>query len=710
MPAYEVKSPDGKTYRVNAPDGATQEDAISYVQKNFSVQSAKPTEEPLKPFGQQMNEGISDIPHQLGLTARHALTGIGDTADMLASPIRAGLNAVLPDSLQAHGGVMTRLADTLGLPTPNTPTERVVGDASRLLVAGGGMAGAAAKVAPMLTGTGQVAAKALAANPGLQATSSASAGGAGGYVRETGGNEGSQLAVSLAAGIAAPMAGNKLMNVGNSIKNTLASSAATPVQVDIHINNALQDSGMTLGDLPANVQAGMRADVAQALNVGGNLKPDAIRRLADYRLTGATPTAASLTLDPAMVSQQKNLAKLGINSKDAAAQQLGRVENANNQQLIRRLNDLGAGTADDALAGGQKIMAALSERNDTAKNLIGARYDAARATDGRSALLDSHAFTNRFNDLIDEHNLGDMLATNHGGLVKKLNSIAQGDIPLTVDVAEQLKTSIYSLGKGEMNGNVRKALSLVRQSLDETPLINGQGQGAIDAFNKARSLNRAWMGIVEKTPALQAVRDGIEPDKFVQQFITGSGGKSNVMDVAMLKNSIKSSPEAMGAVKGQITSFLKKSALNNSADEVGNISQSAYNKALNSIGDRKLSLFFEPEEVAQLKAIGRVASYEQFQPRGAAVNNSNTAASALATMLDRIGSSPLLSKIPMGKMLAEPVQNISVGIGAKRALNVPGALSGGGTLLPARQPAGLLMSPAILIPPEEKRKRGLLSP
>lgn len=40
MPQYDVTTPDGKTYTVNAPAGATQDDAISYVQSNF-YQGAK---------------------------------------------------------------------------------------------------------------------------------------------------------------------------------------------------------------------------------------------------------------------------------------------------------------------------------------------------------------------------------------------------------------------------------------------------------------------------------------------------------------------------------------------------------------------------------------------------------------------------------------------------------------------------------------------
>ncbi len=33
MPTFEVTSPDGRKYRVTAPDGSTQDDAIAYIQK-----------------------------------------------------------------------------------------------------------------------------------------------------------------------------------------------------------------------------------------------------------------------------------------------------------------------------------------------------------------------------------------------------------------------------------------------------------------------------------------------------------------------------------------------------------------------------------------------------------------------------------------------------------------------------------------------------
>lgn len=710
----DVRLPDG-TIISNVPDDIGRAALTERLQRNgydISKLSA-----PSKPFGEQLNEGLRDIPRQLGLTARAGLNGLGNAVGVVTDPLGGVINAATGSHLLTARALAGKVGDAVGLPQPANATERWVGDGAEMMATGGGTVGLASKAANVATGAGKVMAQAMASNPLQQITSAGAAGAAGGYTRETGGDAGSQFAASLAAGIAAPMvingaqrAASAIGSAGQKVAGLLnggGANSAQAAQIDIKIDQALQQSGLRFGDLPYNVQAGIRSDVAKALDTGGALSPDAVRRLADYRLTGATPTAATLTLDPAAVTQQKNLAKLGINSKDAAAQRLGRVENENNNLLISRLNDLGAGTKDDALAGGEKVMNALAARNDRAKSLIDARYAAARATDGRSAAIDPYAFTQQANNLLDDALLGGKLP---GDVRNLLNKAATGDMPLTVDVAEQFKTRIGALQRASTDPAERMALGLVRKSLDDAPLLDGQGEQAIKAFNQARRLNKSWMDIVEKTPALQAVRDGVEPDKFVQKFIVGNGEKANVADLDALYKSVRSNPEAMQAVKEQIAAHLKKAALNSAQDEVGNLSQSAYNKALGAIGERKLSMFFAPDEVDQLKAIGRVASYEQFQPKGSAVNNSNTASAGLSAIFDRIANSPLLSKIPLGSQLAGPAQNISVGIRSNQALNIPGALTGN-KLMP-QQPRGLPFSPAMLAPltGEDRERRNSLLP
>lgn len=721
MPTYRITGPDGKEFDVTAPDGASEDEVLSYAQRNFKMAAAPKKS---KPFGQQLNEFVADVPRQVGLTARYGLEGVGGIADLVTSPIRAGLNAV---GANIKPGIGEAAADIVGLPKPQTAGERVIGDAARLVAGGAVPLGAGAALA---RGTGAAAnvGRVLASNPGQQLASAAGSGLAGGYTRETGGNDTAQMIASLAGGVAAPMAlsagaravtsfSGKVKRLDNAIGAIARAASREPAiqpqqQIEITINNALRDSGITLADLPAEAARSLRQDVEQAYKLGDNLNPDAVRRLADYRITGLTPTSARLTQDPSDITRQANTAKLGANSRDPQAQALARTQNGNNKQLIAQINGLGANAVDDIYAGGSKIIQALKARDEKAQELIGGYYRQARATDGRSAALDPAAFSGRANNALDQALLGGAIPAD---IRELMNGVAKGKIPFTVDIAEQFKTRLGdaardAAARGEKS--TAKAVSMVRSALDDTPLLDGEeiGQQAIDAFKLGRRMNATYMDAVGKTPALQAVRDGIEPDKFVQQFIIGNGAKSNVMDVAQLKNSIKNRPDAMQAVKGQILASIKSKALSGAADEVANFSQSAYNKALRDIGDRKLRLFFSPEEVSKLKAIGRVSSYEQVQPVGSAVNNSNTAG-AVFGILDKIGGSSLLNKIPLGRALVgDPLESIVLSSQAGRALNAPRSLV---TQPLQRQASPVVLSPAMLMgtdTEESKRQRSLLDP
>lgn len=687
MPTYEVNAPDGQKFRVNAPDGATQDDAIAYVQKQFY--GAKSIDMP-EGAGQKLNGAIADIPRQLGLTARYGLEGVGGTLDMLASPIRYGLNKALPESMQIAGNTGASIADKLGLPTAQTKVEKVAEEATKMM-AGGGALLKGAQLASNAPGMVGKVGGLLAENPAAQLEANAGAGTAGGYVKETGGNPLAQFAASVAGGIAAPISVAAVKGIPGAAKSAveyLAPGLAKPQNLDaldVTISKLIEPSGITLGDLNASVRNQLREDVAKAMKSGGQLDYAALRRLADYRMVGATPTRATISLDPADITRQKNAAKFGINSADPKLQQLGQIENANNRAIIEKLNSI-ENPQGDSISSAYKVMDRLNALNSAKKAEIDAAYEAARGTSGRYADIDPYAFTQRASDMLDEAMLGSVLPVD---VRNKLNQFAAGELPLNVNIAEQFKTQLGNLARNSNDKSVQKALGMVRQALDDAPLMNAPkvnpgnlpvspanvppspsvlGQESIDAFNHARGLNRDWMNVVDKVPALQAVRDGVEPDNFVQDFIIGNGTKASVMDVAKLKTLIKDSPEAMQAVRGQMISFLKSKALGSASDEFGNVSQSNLNKALQSIGERKLRLFFDQSELEGIKAAARVASYEQVQPRGSAVNNSNTAGTALATLFDKLANSPLVGKIPLAPQMAG---NISASIAARRALNAP---------------------------------------
>lgn len=709
MPTFKVTAPDGSIIPVNAPEGATEQQAIA-----FAAETWKPDGPQAAPsgFGEKMNAAIKGLPRQAGLTARHLIQGVADTAGIVANPIAMGMNA-LGMNVTRPTDAISNLMDRAGLPTPATPTERVVGDASRMLAGGGAMV-KGANIAAQGAGTmGRGIAEAIAARPGLQAASAAGAGAAGGYTRETGGNDVSQAVAAIAGGLAAPMGAAALGRGANSIANTAKVMAGKqPPNINITINNALENSGYKIADIPKAVMQSIENDISIASRAG-DLSPDAVRRLVDYRLVGANPARANLTLNPIDITQQKNLAKIGANSSNPKLQALAMQQYDNTGKMIGGLNALGANTADDAYTGGTRIMSALERTAGKKQDAINAAYESARAQGGGlDAQIDPSAFTQKAGDLLRDNLLEGSLPSD---IRRILNDTATGKIPLTVRTAEQIKTAMGNLQRSSNDGGTRRAIGLVRQALDEAPLLPGKrvntgnspaipgtvppsvmtrGDDAIQAFNKARGLNRRWRGLVENTPALQAIEDGVHPDKFVQDYIIRNGANSTVMDVARLKNAIKGSPEAITSVREQMLSHLKAKATSGSPDEAMKFTQSGFNNALSAIGERKLAMFFNKQEINQLKAIGRVALYEQVQPNGSAVNNSNTAGSVVTSIFERLANNPITNKIPFGTMAVnDPAKAITSALQGRGATNIPNSL-----LLPqAKKPKFLPLS-ALLLP------------
>lgn len=702
MPTFEFTSPEGKKYEVEGPQGATKEQAFEILQTQLSSASNPSQPAPKQPgFGERMDAEISKIPRQIGLAARYGIEGAADLAGIITNPLAATLNTILPERKQSISDLVvgspkkpqfqrlqtatSNALDWIGLPKPNTTTERVVGDASRMLAGGGGMvkgAQMAGKVAPALLP--------LASRPGLQAASAVGSGGAGGYVRETGGSPASQMVASIAGGLTFPAAVAGGQSVARSVGNAVQSFRPQPANITVNIQNAVENAGYKPANVPKAVMRQLEADAAAAMR-NGDLSQDALKRLVDYRLIGAVPARGNLTLNPVDLTRQKNLAKIGANSSSPRLQSLAMRENDNTGALLRNLNEMGANTTDDAFAAGQRVIGGLERTAGRRQGEINAAYTNARNQTGLDAQIDPAAFTQRAGDLLKQNLLEGALP---GDVRRILNDAATGKIPLNVSTAEQIKTAIGNLQRSSVDGSTRRALGLVRQALDDAPLLQGQGDDAIQAFNAARGLNRNWRGLVEKTPALQAIEDGVQPDKFVQQYIIQGAGKANVMDVARLKNAVKDSPEALQAIRGQILAHLKSKATSGKADEAMTFSQSGYNNAFSGIGERKLRMFFDRAEIDQLKAVGRVAMYEQTQPSGSAVNNSNTAAMAVGRMLDGI-----LNKIPFGEAaLGAPAKNIITGVQGARISNVPKALNLPKVKAPAgsRLPLPMLMTPGLL--------------
>lgn len=163
---------------------------------NYNVVETKKPATPVAPLTERLGR-------QAGLTARYGLEGLGSIVDLAQAPVRGAMNLALPENRQlqpvSFGG---SIANALGLPQPQTGTERVVGDISRTMAGTGGVIKAAGAVSPT-SAVGQGIRESLAGNVPTQLAGSIGAGGAGGLTREAGGNELTQSIASILGGFGA---------------------------------------------------------------------------------------------------------------------------------------------------------------------------------------------------------------------------------------------------------------------------------------------------------------------------------------------------------------------------------------------------------------------------------------------------------------------------------------------------------------------------
>lgn len=701
--------------------------------------------EPAKPAAVRAGDGIRELPRQFGLTARYALEGLPAMVDMVASPIKAVTDAAY-GAVTGRPGFTSRtmsqtggaVADAVGLPTPQGANERVVGDITRTGFGAAGGIGLAGRVAEATQGVPQAVARLMSSNPGQQLAAAAGAGGAGGAVREAGGGPVEQMVAALGGGIAGgaavPFAAAKGQQVASAAARRFG-PAPTPQAVDLQIQLALNRQGIDWAGLSDDVRTALRTEATDALRTGGQLRPEVLARLADFRTVGATPTRGTVTLDPVQITREKNLAKTGANSTDIGMQRLSRVENANNAALLDALNRTARPVATSPLSAGDTVIGAVRRNLDAADDRITDLYSLARDSQGRSFPMNPQQFATRANDLLDQNLAGDFLP---GGIRTRLNAIATGDAPFRVSDAEQLRKSLSRISRNSSDGNVRAAVGFVRQALDETDIMPlGQqsgpagvvsprsnpgnlpvlpnstraGEDAAQAFANARAAYRALRQRVEAAPGVAAVEDGVQPDQFVQRFVLGSNDRASVAQVQALRDFVQNDPQALGVLRGEVARYLKQGATGGAADEIANFSAKGFRDALRSIGDEKLALFFSPEEVRQLQAASRVAGYTQVQPRGSAVNNSNSGALLAAGALDMLER--LSSRLPIGR---DTVQGYVRGVQQSAAMNTapalvtppapPMSLLGAARTTPAPALTGLLLSAPNA---REDERRGLLS-
>lgn len=656
-----------------------------------SVQSAKPA-------SVKAGSVLNDIPRQIGLTARYGLEGLGDAAQLVTEPLRyvtdrltGSTGKTVPAGVLASQG-----ADWLGLPKPQGANERVVGTATKLMAGAGGTSALASLAKPASTalqfvaknaepvfqGTSAKLAQMFASNPAQQVTSAAGAGLAGGASKEAGGSELEQGLASLAGGIAGGKATDIAQGSVNLAKR-LFNAGLSQQQLDVKISEVLRHTGVDYSQVPERIKQSLRQEMSGALNTDKELNPEAVSRLLAFREAGVTPTRGMISQNPVQITKEQNLAKMGANSSDSGLQGLSLVQNRNNNQLIGNLNTLGADRG-NVLNAGERVTSSVFGTQAGLRGAEQSAWDAAKGSPGYRQPISAQAISD-INGALGEQGLMPFM---NPSISRYMEAFQTGQ-PFTPQDYRNLQSMLSrEVAKGGNEGHAAGVAARILRDADLQPAgfantnnslvtqgmatgmrnADGAATDAIDAVNRARQATRAAYAYEDSSPLVRSVLSegaSSDPQRIAQRFVIG--GTAN--EAADLVQQV--GPQGLPVIKDAILNHLKSKAVNGAADETAKFSQSAFNKALNDIGERKLALLFTPEEVRALRNNGRVAALMQSQPVGSAVNNSNSGALLLGKGLDFLDKMPIV-----GPMVTPALKNIQISYGNSQAQKVlPGLLA-----------------------------------
>lgn len=574
-----------------------------------------------------------EVGRQLGLTARHAVTGITGLPALVGNGLNTainygskGVNAVAGTNipmLQMPTDLVQQAENATGLPQPKNATERIVGDATAAMA---GMGGTYKLGQTLMNGAGptaQAVGRTLTAVPGNQLVAAATAGTSGGAAREAGLNDAWQLGASLLGGVAGGLGSAAAGSALGAAKR-----AAFPTQGNPAIAAPAVEAVMGDSSLPASTEraADLTQRTAALIKNNPGADANAVVRAADFKSLGMQPTLGQITRDPGMYAQEQNW-----RGTPAGAPLLQRFS-GQNQQLAQALKQT-AGSGSTDLADSKTIMGALQSFDDSLKTKVTQAYqDAAKST---GAQLDvplqgvAQDYAQALHDFGDKVPSGVRNNFEALGLTKgtqqKVFSVADAENLLKVINANSSADPATNLALKSLSTSVKNAV------------LNADDQGG--AFAQARALAAERFALHDKVPALEAAAYGkVAPDGFVQRFVVNG----NADDVAGIAGVLKqSSPSGMKALQGQVGNKLHGAAFgqNMAGDKV--FAPERYAQALQkTLGPDVLKSVYSPQELEDLYAIGRVGSYINSEPAFSPVNRSNTGSATL----DMLNEVPLIGR------------------------------------------------------------------
>ena len=356
-------------------------------------------------------------------------------------------------------------------------------------------------------------------------------------------------------------------------------------------------------------------------------------------------TAGQAAQDPVLISRERN--ERGF--KEAHAQRFNEQnialkENAN----IIKQNVAPNVTTTDYVADATNLIDSVKTIKEANKTKTQEAYKALEEAAGGKFPIDGKKFANNAIEKLTSEDRLDYLPFT---IKNKLDSYASGSKEMNFNLFENLRSDLAAeMRKADRagDGNMKHVLSVVRDQLENLPMTEADANIKALADN-ARKTAKADFDLEKSNPLYSKVlNEAADSKDFIQNFIIRSKNADFVKSIDLLKND----PVALEHLRSGTMDYI----IRESTDASGNFSNAKFQKAIENLNvNKKLDALFG-ENAKQLKDLAEVAKIVEARPKGAFVNESNTA-TALGSMAKEYGGE-VIKGIPGVRHVVGPATRI----------------------------------------------------
>jgi len=357
---------------------------------------------------------------------------------------------------------------------------------------------------------------------------------------------------------------------------------------------------------------GLIDQVENSLRTGKPLDIAAMARQQDFERLGMQGTLGQLTRDPRQYATERNLAQV----PDIGDPLLQRLQQQTGT-LQEKLGSFAQDAADEQVAG-----VALGEQlrniDQRLRSQVSSLYQQARESTGRTVEIPTGGFASDMGKIMQDYR-----GRVPPAIISRLNEYGFLGAKQTkaFDFGEaddfiQLINRYF--GENPATDSALKAIrKSVQTAIEKAPMT--------DAFAPARLAASQRFKLQERLPALEAAISNPRGDEqLVQKFIV----RGNAKDLATLAEFLKTnSPDLYNQMKAQLGQYIQRAAFGENVAGDKAVRAESLAQTIRQLGGRaKLKAFFTDEEILDLEAASRVASYMVSPPGFAPVNYSGSGA------------------------------------------------------------------------------------